>query len=96
MNKRILMSALGGTIFAGLSVLISLAVFIESSPFYGGPYNQGFLAKAWMFLNILAIAAGAVAGGHSGSTAVATVVMCLQWFLIGFVLTYWFKRRRYS
>lgn len=90
------MSGVGGMIFLALSVLISLAVFIESSPFYGGSYNDGILATVWMFLNIPAIAASAVAGGHSGSMPAMVITMCIQWFLIGFFTFYRFLRNRHS
>lgn len=94
MTQLILKAAAGGAIFAVLAVLVSWAVFYESSPIYQGPYNQGVLAKIWMILNLPAFMAGFAVGGHSGSMPAAVITMCLQWFMIGFGVVYIVSFRR--
>lgn len=83
-----MISAAGGIAAVLVAVLISWAVLSEASPIYQGPYNQGPLEKIWMLVNIIPIMAGFVAGGHSGSTPVLVIGGGLQWFLVGFIITY--------
>ena len=88
MNKHVLPALVSGLVFGVLSVLISWALLVESSPFYEDALRPGWARYIWQILNIPAFVAIVV----SNVEVIGVAVMFVQWCLIGFTST-WFLGR---
>jgi hypothetical protein len=61
----------------------------DSSPFHNYFVWQGDLPHLWIVLNILPVIGSAIAAGnpHSGSEIIYAILLVIQWFIIGFLLS---------
>jgi hypothetical protein len=85
MKFRLIFSA----IFAFGALLVDWLVLGESSPLHDYFLWHGTLRNLWAPLNIVPVIGSAVVAGnpHSGSEIIYKILLAVQWFIIGFLLS---------
>lgn len=79
-----------GCVTGFVAILVSLALMHESSPFYQDSLRPGFLRSIWQLVNAPAV----IVLIASRSLAAGTLVLFVQWFLIGLITTLGFAKLR--
>ena len=79
--------------FSGIIALSALVVHWlvlgESSPFHEYFLWHGGLPNLWAMLNIVPVIGSAIVAGnpHSGSEIIFAMLLVIQWFIVGFLLS---------
>ena len=80
-------------IFSGIvalgALIVDWLVLGESSPFHDYFLWHGGLRDLWAPLNIVPVIGSAIVAGnpHSGSEIIYSILLAIQWFIIGFLLS---------
>ena len=80
-------------IFSGITafgaLIINWLVLGESSPLHDYFLWHGALPNLWLMLHIAPIIGTAIVAGdpHSGSEIVYAILLFIQWFIVGFLLS---------
>jgi hypothetical protein len=75
--------------FALGALLVNWLVLGDSSPLHEYFLWHGALPNLWAPLNIVPVIGAAVVAGnpHSGSEVIYKILLVIQWFIIGFLLS---------
>lgn len=84
MNRRISISLLWGLVASCLSIVLSMALVLEASPFYQDTLRPGWTRWVWEIANIPAFLGTMV----TRTLATGIFIMVLQWFLVGFIVAW--------
>jgi hypothetical protein len=83
MRRKLVSATIFGILLGFISILISWALMVESSPLYQDALRPGWGRWLWQIANLPAFVSIVV----SKTEALGVIVMITQWFLMGFLGT---------